>query len=66
MADRLKGVTVTFAEDLRVEDAEAILNAIRMIKGVIDVQASVTNPDDHMTRALVRMELRARILKVLD
>jgi hypothetical protein len=35
MTDRLKGCVVTFDQDLRTDDAEAILNAIRMVKGVL-------------------------------
>ncbi len=59
MSDRLKGCTVIFTEDIRTGDAEAILNAIRMVKGVALVEPSVSTAQDWIA------ETRARG-KVLD
>ena len=61
MTDRLKGVTVTFEADIRDDDAKAIINAIFMIKGVIDVEPSIRNHDDIMNRARVREEMENKI-----
>lgn len=41
MTDRHAGYVVTLDRDIREDDAEAVLNAIRMVKGV----ASVTPVD---------------------
>lgn len=56
MTDRLKGVIVTFDEDIREDDAEAIINAIRMIKCVASVTPSIRNSDDIMNRMKVKDE----------
>lgn len=37
MTDRHSGYIVVLAEDIREDDAEGILNALRMVKGVISV-----------------------------
>lgn len=65
MTDRYKGVVVTFDHDIRDDDAEETLNAIRHIRGVLDVRPVVANHDDHMNRELVRQELMKRLWDVL-
>ena len=65
MTDRYKGVVVTFDRDIREDDAEETLNAIRHIRGVLEVQPVVANYDDHMNRELVRRDLGKRIMDVL-
>lgn len=57
MTQRLKGVTVTFDRDIREDDAEALLTAIRMIKGVADVSPIEATSDDWMARQRVRQEI---------
>lgn len=65
MTDRHHGYIVVLEQDLRSDDAEATLNAIRQIKGVISVEPVVTEVADHMARARVRDEMAHSIWKVL-
>jgi hypothetical protein len=65
VTDRLKGVVVTFETDLRTDDAEAIIEAIKMLRGVATVSPSVTDISDHMNRMRVRQELGQALWKVL-
>lgn len=65
MTTRLKAVLVTFDQDLREDDAEAIINAIRCVKHVADVSPIPTNPEDHAARSRVRAELSDKILGAL-
>lgn len=65
MTDRLKGVIVTFEQDIREDDAEQIINAIRMIKGVLDVVPSIADHNDVMNRIRIQHELEKRIYKAL-
>lgn len=53
MTDRIKGVYVTFDKDYRDDDAEPILQAIRMVRGVADVDPKVTSYEDHDARVKV-------------
>ena len=59
MTDRVKGLYVVLDADYRVDDVEAIVNAIKMVKCVADVQTEdmVSDVDDYMARTRVRSEL---------
>jgi hypothetical protein len=57
MTDRLKGVYVTFDQDIREDDAEKLIEAIFMIRHVVDVTPLVADHVDHMARQRVRSEL---------
>lgn len=43
MTDRVSGFTVVLDHDIRDDDIEPVLNAIRMVKGVIAVEAIVAD-----------------------
>lgn len=66
MTDRLKGLTVTFEDDIRADDAEQIIEAIQMIKGVLDVTPTVRTGEDHMNRERIRHEMRERLYDALN
>jgi len=65
MTDRLKGFIVTLDHDMRDDDAEVIVNAISMIKGVLTVKPSVRDLDDLMNRELIRQEITNKLYEVL-
>lgn len=65
MTDRLKGCTVTFDRDIREDDVEPLLDAIRMMRGVLSVTGKVTDLSDYMARERATWELRDKILDVL-
>lgn len=65
MTERLKGVTVAFDHDIREDDAQQIINAIRMIKGVLEVVPSVVNSDDDINRSKIEYELSRKLWEVL-
>ncbi len=66
MTDRVKGFTVTLEKDMRIDDVETIIQAIRMIRGIVDVAPSITNSDDHMNRERIRYELRDKFYKFMN
>ncbi|KKN39772.1 hypothetical protein LCGC14_0740120 [marine sediment metagenome] len=65
MTDRIKGVYVALDKDYRVDDAEAILDAIKMVKGVLDVTGDIVDFDDWNNRARIRIELSGKLWEVL-
>ena len=65
MTDRIKGVYVALDQDYRVDDAEAILEAIKMIKGVSDVAVNITDFDDWTNRSRIRTELSGKLWEAL-
>ncbi len=58
MTDRIKGLTVSLTHDIRNDDCQAIIDAIKMVKGVEAVEMHVTDLDDWMARKHVKSELR--------
>ena len=66
MTDRLKGVIVTFEQDIREDDAEALIAAIQMIRGVLKVDPITANFDDEMNRSRVKYELRKKLFEALE
>jgi len=65
MTDRIKGFVVTLDKDYRTDDVEEIRKALLMVKGVLSVDASVTELSDHMNRSRIRLELTDKLFAVL-
>lgn len=66
MTDRFKGLVVTFDRDIREDDAEGIINAIKHIRGVISVEPSVSDVNDHMNRVRMLNEMRTKVYNFFD
>lgn len=54
MTDRYAGYVVTMEHDQRSDDAEHTINAIRMVRGVIDVKPITADMHLHMAEERVR------------
>lgn len=65
MTDRYNAVTVVLDRDYRTDDAEAILTALRQIRGVLSVEPNVADISDHVADQRVRHELGQKLLDVL-
>jgi hypothetical protein len=65
MTDRYFALTVILEKDIRDDDAEHILDAIKMIKGVLNVKGNVTSPDTWMAEERARVDLRKKLFNVL-
>jgi hypothetical protein len=66
MTDRHAGYIVALAEDIREDDAQFIITAISMIKGVLEVQPVVAGPMDSITRLRVRREILKKMYEAFD
>ena len=56
MSDRIHYLTVALEKDYRDDDTECIINAIKMISGVIDVTPHVVNGEHWVAEARLRRE----------
>lgn len=61
MTDRHAGYVVTLAADLREDDAQATINAIRMIRGVVSVEPVLGGVDVHIAEERAEAQWRQRI-----
>lgn len=66
MTDRHAAYIVTLDEDIREDDAEAIINALRMVKHVIGVEPVVASFEQRIAERRVSDEWRKRIYGMLD
>lgn len=65
MSDHYNYLTVALQKDLRDDDAEWIINAIKMIKGVLNVKPNVVSPGDWSIGSRIKNDLRNRLYDVL-
>lgn len=61
MTDRHAGYIVVLAEDIREDDAEPTLAALRQIKGVLSVEPLVANPELHSAEQRIRHEYQMKL-----
>jgi hypothetical protein len=65
MTDRIKGLSVTLRPDMRDDDAERVISAIRLLSGVIDVCPHVADLDHYFAVTTARQDLIKKLWDVL-
>jgi uncharacterized membrane protein len=66
MTDRYHTLTVVLGTDIRADDAEAIINAIQQIRGVISASGVVADPVSHMAVERARRDIADRLWRALN
>jgi len=57
MTDRYNALVVVLDRDIREDDAEHLINAIKMIKGVVDVTGNVSSPGEEATAVRIKRDM---------
>ncbi len=65
MTDRYYALTVVLEKDMRDDDAECVIEAIRMIKHVKNVKPLIANPHTWMAEERARNEIAKKLWAVL-
>lgn len=65
MTDRYNTLTVVLERDIREDDAEALLSAIRMMRGVLTVEGNVADPGEYMAEERAKRHWQEKIAEVL-
>ena len=65
MTDRYNALTVVLEHDIRDDDAEDLLAAIRQLRGVLSVSGNVSDLDAHIAQARARHDLGEKLWLVL-
>ena len=65
MSDRINTITVVLEKEIRDDDCETILNAIRMIRGVLEATPNVADPGEYMAVERARHDLGQKLWEVL-
>lgn len=66
MTDRIRHLTITLDEDIRVDDLEPIVSAIQHVRGVAGVERHVVSAQDHSARQAVRAEIRQKLHEAIE
>lgn len=66
LTDRIQSLTVTLHRDYRDDDVQAIIEAIRMVRGVLDVTGVVADMDSHVARERTRRAWRQVMADALE
>jgi enamine deaminase RidA (YjgF/YER057c/UK114 family) len=66
MTDRVKALTVVLDADYRIDDIQALVDAIKMMRCVADVETHVTDINDYMNRARVRSDIFREVAKAFE
>ena len=65
MTDCFHSLTVTLDRDLRDDDAALLISAIKMLRGVLDVQGEVSDHNLHTAHLRARHELGKKLMAIL-
>lgn len=65
MTDRYNTLTVVLEKDVRDDDAETLLAAIRQLRGVLSASGNVTDPAAYMAEERAKRELGDKLWQVL-
>ncbi len=65
MTDRYYSITVGLDRDIREDDAQCIIEAIKMIKGVLDVRGNDVDPIMWIAQERCKKELQQKIIDIL-
>lgn len=66
MTDRFHSLTVVLDQNIREDDAESLINAISMIKGVLSVSGNASDLSEHVARQRLVIDLRQRLWTLAD
>ena len=61
MTDRINAFTVILDTDMRDDDAEVVLNAISMVKGVLRVEPHIADINAHVAAARIGNKVNERL-----
>lgn len=65
MTDRLNYLIVALAADMRDDDAEGIIQAILMLRGVLRVEPHVADPEGWTAEARAKQALMNKLLEIV-
>lgn len=64
MTDRINGLYVVLDHDIREDDVEHIVNAIRQIRCVLDVQKNISNFELFINKRRLKNELLEEVISI--
>jgi hypothetical protein len=66
MTDRHAGYIVTLSNDIREDDAEAVITALKMVKGVVGVEPVLADSSVHVAEMRIGSEVRQKLYQFIQ
>jgi hypothetical protein len=66
VTDRVNMLMVALEHDIREDDVQGLVNAIKQLRGVLTVDMNVANSSDWLAEVRVKAKLQAKLFEVLD
>lgn len=66
MTDRLNALTIVLENNIREDDAQALISAISMLRGVLSVDVNVADINAHVAEKRVRREVLDSLIKLAN
>lgn len=64
MTDRFNGLVVTLERDIREDDAQSLIDAIKHLRGVVEVRGMVTDPQAHVERMRANAAVGQKLIEL--
>ena len=65
MTDRVNALVVALTHDHRTDDVEALITAIKQLRGVINVSPHVADISDYVAQSRVRQEIGSKLIELI-
>lgn len=65
MTARVRSLTIALDEDIRTDDVESLVNAIKMMRNVLSVTTNEVNPNDWATERRVKLETAQKLTQLI-
>lgn len=65
MTDRINALTVVLTDDWREDDVQSIIEAIKLLRGVLRVSPNVADLDNYVAEERAKHELVVKIRELL-
>lgn len=65
MTDRVNGLFVVLSTDIREDEIVVLIDAIKLLRGVIAVSTNKVTPEAYLAQERARHELREKLMDVL-
>lgn len=65
MTDIFNALVVILDKDMREDDAETLLTAIRQLRGVLSVSGNISDINSHIAEQRVKSELANKLFEVV-
>ncbi len=66
MTDKANALVVTLERDIREDDVQPLVDAIKQMRGVASVDLNIADMNEHVANMRVRLDLREKLFRVLE